>query len=275
MQANYTFQKILTDIPTSESDQTRVAAYLDNANPGLDYSRPQYDRTHTFNFNAIYELPFGKGKKFLNTGGLTNLLVGGWQFTSIVTLSSGVPISILDNSGTLNRGGRSTWQSATSTLSAAELKQITGIYKTPNGIFFIDPSHLYASGSNGQRIDLTQPLPAGVTITGIRGTNTNDLAPFAGQIFSYNKPGSTGNLPRNFINGPKYINWDAGLSKNIRFSETTRLQLRMEVYNVLNHANFFPADLTTVFNLNNTTNFGKLTTGYSPRIMQFGVRYDF
>lgn len=275
LQANYVFQKILTDIPTAESDQTRVSAFLDNANMGLDYSRPQYDRTHTFNFNAVYELPFGKGKKFFNTGGIANLLVGGWQFSSIVTLSSGIPLSILDNSGTLNRGGRSTYQSATSTLSAEELKKITGIYRTPNGIFFIDPSVLYATGSNGQRIDLNQPLPAGVTITGIRGTNTNDVAPYSGQIFSYNKAGSTGNLPRNFINGPIYINWDAGLSKNIRFTETQRLQLRMEAYNVLNTANFFPADVTTLFNLNNTTNFGKLTTGYAPRILQFGIRYDF
>ena len=276
LQANYAFQKILTDIPTAESDQTRVSAFLDNSNFGLDYSRPQYDRTHTFNFNAVYELPFGKGKKFLNDGGLANLLVGGWQFSSIVTLSSGIPVSILDNSGTLNRGARSTYQSATSSLSADELKKITGIYRTPNGIFFIDPKVLYATGSNGQRVDLTQPLPTGVTITGIRGTNTNDVAPFAGQIFFYNKAGSTGNLPRNFINGPMYVNWDAGLSKNIRFTETTRLQLRVEAYNVLNNANFFPADVTSLFNLNNTTNFGRLTSSrYDPRILQFGIRYDF
>ena len=274
-QANYTFQKILTDIPTAESDQTRVSAYLDNNNRGLDYSRPQYDRTHTFNFNAVYELPFGKGKKFLNTGGAANLLVGGWQLSSIVTLSSGIPVSIIDNSGTLNRGARSTYQSATSSLSANEIKKITGIYKTPNGIFFIDPKVLFATGSNGQRIDLTQPLPSGVTITGIRGTNTNDVAPFSGQIFSYNKAGSNGNLPRNFINGPVYINWDAGLSKNIRFSERNRLQLRMEAFNVLNNANFFPSDITQLFNLNNTTNFGRLTTGYAPRVIQFGIRYDF
>lgn len=276
LQANYTFQKILTDIPTAESEQTRVSAYLDNANFGLDYSRPQYDRTHTFNFNAVYELPFGKGKKFFNEGGIANLFLGGWQFSSIVTLSSGIPLSILDNSGTLNRSARSTYQSATSSLSAKEIKKITGIYTTPNGIFLIDPKVLYATGSNGQRIDLNQPLPAGVTITGIRGTNTTDVAPYSGQVFFYNTAGSTGNLPRNFINGPKYINWDAGLSKNIRFTESQRLQLRMEAFDVLNNANFYPADVTTIFNVNNTTNFGRLTSQrYDPRIIQFGIRYDF
>jgi hypothetical protein len=277
LQANYTFQKILTDIPTAESDQTRVSAYLDNDNKGLDYSRPQYDRTHTFNFNAIYELPFGKGKKFFNDNSAVDWIFGGIQVSSIVTLSSGVPMSIIDSSGTLNRTARSTWQSATSSMSPQELKKITGVFVTPNGVFGIDPSHLFAQGSNGLRVDLTQPLPAGVTVQSIRGANTPDQAPFAGQIFFYNTAGSTGNLPRNFFNGPKYMNWDAGISKNIRFSEDMRLQLRMEAFNVLNHANFYPNDLTQVFNVNNTSSFGKLTgtNGYLPRIIQFGARFDF
>lgn len=275
LQANYTFQKTLTDIPTSEDDQARVAPFLDNNNMGLDYGRAQYDRTHTFNFNGVYELPFGKGKKFLNNGGFTNLLFGGFQFSSIVTLSSGAPLSIIDSSGTLNRGGRSGNQSATSSLTSDEIKNLTGIFKTPNGVFFINPSVLYATGSNGQRIDLTQPLPTGVTITGIRATNTNDQAPYEGQIFSFNRAGSTGNLPRYFINGPKFINWDAGLSKNIRFSESIRLQIRGEVFNVLNRANFFPFNTSGINNLNNFTNFGRIASGYSPRIVQFGARLDF
>lgn len=275
-QANYTFQKILTNIPTGEADQTRVAALLDNNNPNLDYSRAQYDRTQTFNFNGIYELPFGKGKRFLNQGGILNTIFGGFQFSSIVTLSTGAPLSILDNSGTLNRGGRSTYQSATSSLSGKEIKELTGVFKTPNGVFLIDPSVLFATGSNGQRVDLNQPLPAGVRIVGIRGAASQDQPNYAGQIFFYNTAGSTGNLPRNFFNGPKYINWDAGLSKNIRFSETIRLQLRGEAFNVLNRANFYFADPTTVFNLNNTTNFGQSTPNfYSPRIVQFGARLDF
>ncbi|MGH9818624.1 MAG: hypothetical protein ACRD43_00540, partial [Pyrinomonadaceae bacterium] len=67
LQANYTFAKTLTDIPNE--DQNRQGELQDNNNPNLNFSRPDYDRTHTFNFNAIYELPFGKGKKYLNEGG--------------------------------------------------------------------------------------------------------------------------------------------------------------------------------------------------------------
>jgi hypothetical protein len=272
-QANYTFQKVLTNIGTDESDQTRVAAFLDNEEPGRDYARAYYDRTHTFNFNAVYELPFGKGKKFLNNGFLSSIF-GGLQVSSIVTLSSGVPLTITDARGTLNRAGRSGLQPATTNLSTAELKELFGVFKTPNGVYAINPAYLFATGSNGQRIDLTQPLPAGVTINSVRVASTIDQAPFAEQVLFFNAPGSTGNLPRYFINGPKYINWDAGISKSIRFTETMRLQLRAEAFNVLNRANFFAGQALDI----NSNNFGLLSGSgnvYAPRVLQFGARFDF
>ena len=268
-QVNYTFQKILADVV--DDGQTRVNPYLDNRNPKLDYGRPDYDRTHTVNANFIYELPFGKGKSFLNQGGWVDKVFGGFQFNSIINISSGIPLGVLDPRGTLNRAGRSARQAANSALTTNEIKKQLGIFRTPNGVYYINPANLFALGSNGQRIDLTQELPAGVTITSIRGANAIDQAPFSGQLFSYARPGETGNLPRNFINGPMYFNWDAGLSKNIKFTESTRLQLRAEMYNVLNHANFAIGD----FNIGNTTSFGRIGSNYTPRILQFGARFDF
>jgi len=267
-QSNYTFQKILADIV--DDGQTRVNPFLDNANPRLDFGRPDYDRTHTLNNNFILELPFGKGKRFLNQGGIANAIFGGFQFTSIITLSSGVPLGVVDPRGTLNRAARSGRQSATSSLTTKEIKELTGVFVTPNGVFAINPSVLFALGSNGQRLDLTQPLPTGVTIASIRGAAAVDQAPFEGQVFFLNQPGETGNLQRNFINGPKFINVDIGLSKNIRFSESMRLQLRGEAFNVLNRTNFFAGD----FNVNSTS-FGQVFSNYAPRILQFGARFDF
>lgn len=268
-QANYTFQKILADVV--DDGQTRVNPYLDNLNPKLDYARPDYDRTHTVNANFIYELPFGKGKQFLNEGGWIDKVFGGFQFNSIINISSGVPLGVLDPSGTLNRQGRSGRQSAYSTLSKKELQKLIGEFRTPNGVFYINPSVLFALGSNGQRVDLTQELPAGVTITAIRGASPVDQAPFAGQVFFFNKVGQTGNLEKNLLNGPMYFNWDAGFSKNIRISEGMRLQLRSEFYNVLNNANFSVGDLT----ITNTTSFGRAGSAFSPRVIQFGARFDF
>ncbi len=272
-QINYTFQKTLADVP--DDAQLRQSPYQDNNNPGLQYGRPDFDRTHTLNANAVYEMPFGKGKRFFNTGGLANVLLGGFQIGSIVQLSSGAPLGIIDPRGTSARAGRSTRQSAKSSLTTDQIKDLTGVYKTPNGIYFINPSILNAQATNGtvtQRVDLTQPLPAGFTLVSVRATSPIGTAPFEGQVFFFNGAGETGNLPRNFINGAPFLNWNASLNKNFNFTENTRLQLRFEVFNVLNkQLPQFSADLNI-----DSTSFSRVTTSINaPRVVQFGARFDF
>ena len=44
--------------------------------------------------SALYELPFGKGKKFLNRGGPADWVAGGWQMNTIVTLADGLPFTV-------------------------------------------------------------------------------------------------------------------------------------------------------------------------------------
>ncbi len=63
----------------------------ERANSGLDVR-------HRFVFNALYELPFGRGRTFghdWNTA--TNALLGGWQVSPILTLASGFPIDVVCN----------------------------------------------------------------------------------------------------------------------------------------------------------------------------------
>lgn len=256
-QANYTFQKILTDV---QSDgQARFDPYLDLNNLAIENGRADYDRTHTVNINANYELPFGKGKPFLNAGGLMNSIFGGFQLTSIINMSSGAPLSIKDINGTLNRIGRSNRQTAFSNLTSDQIGALIGIRKVNGIIYFIDPSVIGPNGS--------------ATNSNLEATAASN---FTGQVFFRNQPGQTGNLPRNFFNGPRYINWDAGIIKNIAFSEKLRLQLRAEAFNVLNHTNFFITENSGIFDVESTT-FGQVapTSTFSPRIMQFAVRFEF
>jgi len=282
-QVNYTFQKTLTDILSDvNADQNRQGRFLDNNNPGLNFGRADYDRTHTVNANMVLELPFGIGKRFLNQGGLVNAIFGGLQFSSIVSLSSGPPLGITDPRSTFGITANSGRQSARSSLTTDEIKKLTGVFNTPNGIFFIDPKVLFATATApGQPtltgIDLNQPLPPGYTLSTVRAASPIDRAPFPGQVFFFNNAGEAGNLPINFINGLPFLNWNAGLSKNIRFSENTRLQLRMDVFNVLNkQVPFFGADLDI-----NSDNFGRICASStscsynSPRVLQFGARFDF
>ncbi len=275
-QVNYTFQKTLTDVP--DDGQNRQGELQDSTNPGLNYGRPDWDRTHTLNANMIFELPFGRGKRFLDNGGWVNAVFGGWQFTSIVNLSSGPPLGITDPRGTSSIAFVSGRQSARSSLSPAEIKALTGVFDTPNGRYFVNPSVLFATitnattGATVRGFDLNQPLPTGFTLTSVRAASPFGTAPFAGQVFFFNKAGETGNLPRNFLNGLPYLNWDAGWAKNFKFNETMRLQLRMEAFNVLNDQRpNFSADL----NINSDT-FGRITGNFNtPRIVQFGARFDF
>ena len=265
-QANYTFQKTLTDVP--EEDQNRFDPLLDLEDPSLEYSRADFDRTHAFNFNGIYELPFGQGKTWLNESGWVDQVFGGWQISSIVQYASGAPISFRDPRGTLNRTARSTRQTAFTTLTRDQLQDLVGIFRTPNGVFFIDPSVIGPNGS------ATNGNP--------QATPSNPA--FDGQVLFNVPPGTTSTLQRAFINGPSFLTVDVGLGKRIRFSDKFSLQLRAEAFNVFNRANFRPVtgagtdgalgENSNLFNINSNT-FGRLTTTFPPRIMQFGARFEF
>ena len=56
----------------------------------LDRGHCQEDINHVLSVNSIYELPFGKGKTFLNNGGLTDAAVGGWKLAAIVSYHTGI-----------------------------------------------------------------------------------------------------------------------------------------------------------------------------------------
>jgi hypothetical protein len=272
-QANYTFQKTLGNAfgtaNAANNNQSRFEPNLDNANPQLEYARADYDAAHVFNVNATYELPFGKGKRWLNQGGLVDRVLGGFEVTSIVQISSGAPLTITDPRSTLNRANRSNRQTAVSSLSGDAIKNLIGVFRTPCGPYFINPAVIninQAALAAGQ----CSQLGSG------RAANGFGQPTFAGQVFFNNDPGQTGNLPRAFLNGPTYANWDLGFIKNIRITERTRLQLRGEAFNVLNRTNFAFTGTQQLGALNiNSTNFGKITTAFSPRILQFAARFEF
>lgn len=266
LQANYTFQKTLGNSSGGalgdNNDQTRFEPNLDNLNPALEYSRLNYDQTHVFNLNSIYELPFGKGKRWLSSGEWTNRIFGGFQLTSILRVSSGAPLNFTDARGTLNRAARAARQTPQTSLTKDQIKDLIGIFHTPCGVFYINPSVV--------DINLTNCTGTG------RASRGFGTAAFPGQVFFNNNPGQSGGLERNFINGPLYLNWDAGFIKNIQITEKVRFQIRGEAFNVLNRANLAVTggQQQTLFNIN-SANFGRLTTGFSPRVVQFAGRLEF
>jgi hypothetical protein len=67
-----------------------------------EYGIASFNVPHRFVASILYTLPFGKGQRFLNHGGVVNQLVGGWQFSTITTIQNGLPIDTTswDSAGT-------------------------------------------------------------------------------------------------------------------------------------------------------------------------------
>jgi hypothetical protein len=91
--------------------------------------------------------------------------------------------------------------------------------------------------------------------------------------------GTFGNAPKDVIRGPGINNWDLSIFKNIPLgSELRVLQLRVELYNAFNHAQFSAVDTAARFSPNgNQTNlrFGQITAANPPRQMQLSARITF
>jgi hypothetical protein len=248
--ANYTFQKILTDVQDDGVNQTRVSPLLDINNPDLNYSRAPYDTQWTFNLTGIFDLPFGKGKRFLNGGGLTDTLFGGWSFGAVIAASPRGPLLFGDARGTLNRAGRSGFQTGSSILTSPQIAALLGHYEVNGVIYGIDPSVICPSGRAADSQFLTCP----------------------NQVFLQNMPFSTGNIQRYNFNGPTFHQEDVSLQKNFRLGGegSHRIVVRAEAFNVFNVTRFGSPNTTIT-----STSFGRITAASAARVFQFGLRYEF
>jgi hypothetical protein len=87
-----------------------------------------------------------------------------------------------------------------------------------------------------------------------------------------------GNAGRNIVSGPSFFQTDLGLHKSFPvWKEKTKLEFRMEAFNIFNHTNFTAPD-TNVSNIrldpngNNTGSFGKITSAFPARQIQFALK---
>src|SRR5260370_1043983 len=184
-----------------------------NQEPHLYYGRADYDQTHIVNVDAVYDLPFGKGKHFLQPDSKAlDRLIGGWQVGGILRVNTGTPLTIVDPRGTLNRAGRSANQTAVTNLTNDQVSNLIGIFRQNGNIYYINPSVINAQG---------------------RGASACGQPTFSGQVFFDNAPGQSGTLARITINGPLFSEIDMSITNNIRISESARFQIHAHAVNVL------------------------------------------
>ncbi|HSR50561.1 MAG TPA: carboxypeptidase regulatory-like domain-containing protein, partial [Acidobacteriota bacterium] len=159
--ANYTWSKVLTD--AAGTGQTNFEPFTDINNPGYDRGRADFDTTHVFNANFIYEMPFGRGRRFDIENSVLNAVAGGWKITSIFSWQSGSPWTITSGRGTLYRAGRSgNNRASVNGLNNSDIRDLFGVFEQDGNIYYVNPS---VTGSDGRAV-----APDG-------------SAPFAGQIF--------------------------------------------------------------------------------------------
>ena len=86
------------------NDNESISPYRDQYNSGIERASSNQDRRLAWVTSYLYELPFGRGKKFLSSGPGAWLL-GGWQMGGIVTFLSGRPLTHSINVDRQNNGG--------------------------------------------------------------------------------------------------------------------------------------------------------------------------
>jgi hypothetical protein len=251
--ADYTWSKAI-DLDDVDNDQNQFPDYTQLKK---FYAPAGFDRRNVFNFQYVYDLPQFKGHNKL-----VQLTAGGWEYSGVTQFWSGTPCLSgaspsndqcdLFSSGNLGNGGgqQSPGASAPGAQSFGHIRPdyIGGPILTPH-------SH---------NVPLKQ--------------NPMWFNPAA---FASPAPGSFGDFHRNSIYGPGIDNWNMSLFKNFIFTESMRIQLRFEAYNVFNHTQWANVNngLSTPVN---GTSFaatpgasGQITSARDPRQLQLGGKFYF
>ena len=231
-----------------------------------------FNRNHVFVVNTVYELPIGRGKKFMSDAGrVTDLLIGGWQVTNTLNYSGGLPWTpSLGECGQISDAGPCR-PNATLTLKTGTSRDSAG------NLLWFTP---LASGA------LSQSLPEiKNSATDISGQNDQCLVarPKSGG-FSLPACGQIGNVGRNTYRGPRGFYSDMALAKTFNITERYKAQFRFDAYNVFNHPvlAFSSTQGNTCIDCGGDS--GRITdieNNNSPgspsgrRQLQFGVRFTF
>jgi hypothetical protein len=171
--------------------------------PHVGYGPDDNNRKHVFSISSVYELPFGKGKRFMgNANRVLDLLIGGFQLNTTTNWSSGLP-----------------W---------------TPQYKNCNADKDTGPCRPLVTGSLSQSLGSYNPSAGAIPYY----TPVPEMtAP--GQVsgpFQRPQPGTFGS-GRNPFWGPRFFNSNMSLFKDFRITERVGAQFRFEAFNVFNNVN--------------------------------------
>jgi hypothetical protein len=100
----YTWSHAIDDVPLEFGGGAAGPQPQDPRNISAERASSIIDMRHRLTLSYLWALPIGKGKALLNRGGITNLVLGGWQTNGILTAQSGLPFSPVLQTSTTNTG---------------------------------------------------------------------------------------------------------------------------------------------------------------------------
>jgi hypothetical protein len=244
--ASYAFTRDISDAAgaTPSAFVSSGGNFLtDRFHPKLDNGNVAYDRKHRFLVTYLYDLPFGKGQRWLNSGSALNVLVGDWHLGGVTILQSGPFLTPYETSND---------PAGTNILTTVGQTRSDLIPHMP-----IYPQHRTAS-------EWLVPPPI----------NPGD-PPSAFSVPNANR-GYFGTAAVGSIVGPGTDNFSMSLRKDITLHEQTKFELSLEAANVFNHRNYEPPNMQ----VDATGVFGTITAlqtaeGAGPRSLELAARISF
>jgi hypothetical protein len=232
----YTYSKGMADVQGNNN-----GGDVNSNNPEFDrrqrWGPTDYNRTHRLVLNYVYQIP-----EVLAGKGLVGKALSGWSLAGVMTLQTGLPMTVTDATGGAAYGN----------VGTARAQFCPGV------------THANVS------------TPGGVTsrLNGYLNKAAFCAQPIVGAINGVGGATGYGNSGRGIITGPGQNNFDVAIAKRMRVGgirENSMLEFRTEFFNAFNHAQF--NNPGTSFG---TANFGLITsTAVAPRIIQFGLKYNF
>ncbi len=267
--ATYTYAHSLDDAPTPLDSTNYHYRSTNLFGIGFDYGNSPFDVRHRVTFNGNYELPFGRGRQFLNGGGPLGYIIGGWSNSLTFRAQTGEPITVGTNSlsspagtrvnairvGDPSKPGGTANSTNPGITCPTKVRTVQNWY---NPCAFADPSpdnlgyttSKYANSPSGQRIPNTVSGAAAFQYLG----NAH------GQTF-----------------GPGYNRLDASLFKSFATFRDQGLQFRMDIFNLLNTPAYGDPNnpgISSNGGLISNARFFQANTPDS-RFFQFALKYTF
>jgi len=224
---------------------------------GADYGLANFDIRNVVHVSGGYDLPFGRGKKFMSDAtGAKNQIVGGWSFNWSGAFQGGQPIAL----GCPTQTAAGVACGALFTGQALNL----GLHNDANGklSWFGNPNAF------------VQPCALSATLTPEPNTPTG-CTPLTGNA-------ALGGVTQ--VPGPGFHRLDLSIFKDFQIKERFRLQFRTEIFNISNHPNFNAPNFggNGVVAISNSGNYNSSTFGeigstrdapYDPRQIQFALKF--